>query len=121
MDHSDLRLSPDSSTHIGIGLASKRGEVTTVQLPTVFPNANSTDILVQVLYAGMTPLSLWQADFNLLIPEYPHILGGSIVGKVIEIGGNVHRVKPGDMVGSIPLFSLRILCVTLILFFFEYQ
>jgi NADPH:quinone reductase-like Zn-dependent oxidoreductase len=94
--HSDTPEMPP--THLGIGLAEEGGELTTLELPTLAPDPYKKEILVQVLFVGMTPLSLWVTDFDLQPDRYPHVLGGNVVGRVIRTAMDVHRVQPGDMV-----------------------
>ena len=51
----------------------------------------------------VTPLSLWQVDFGLLIPEGGMVLGGNLVGEVVELGEELEsegQVKIGSMVSD---------------------
>lgn len=89
--------------HTAIGIAQQDGPLTSFNLPTPSPKAN--EILVKVLYVGFSPLSQWQVDFGLLVNKWPVVLGGSVVGSVVEIGEGVgiEDIRKGDKVSFEPI------------------
>lgn len=82
--------------HLAIGIAKANGPLTSFILPTPSPKPN--EILIKVLYVGFTPLSQWQVDFGLLVNKWSLVLGGAVVGSVVEIGQGIEGIEKGDKV-----------------------
>ncbi|KAI5478782.1 quinone oxidoreductase 2 [Pseudohyphozyma bogoriensis] len=90
-----------SATHQAIGVTAPLAPLTTLTLPT--PSAGPKQLLVKTLALGFTPLTQWQVDFGLLVPDNGFILGGNLVGEVLEVGAELAErsdVKVGDKVFS---------------------
>lgn len=85
-----------SKEHTAIGIEKENGPLSSFTLPTPSPKTN--EILIRVLYVGLTPGSQWQVDFGLLVYGWPLVLGGTIVGTVVEIGEGVEGIEKGERV-----------------------
>ncbi|HEX8916159.1 MAG TPA: alcohol dehydrogenase catalytic domain-containing protein, partial [Humisphaera sp.] len=63
------------------------------------PEPAAGEVVVRVRYAALNP-----ADYYLAAGQYPakpptpHVLGRDAVGEVVEVGPDVHDLKPGDRV-----------------------
>lgn len=59
----------------------------------------TNDVVIEILYCGVCHSDLHQArnDWNNSI--YPMVPGHEIIGRVISVGPDVTRFKPGDPVG----------------------
>lgn len=61
------------------------------------PRAN--DVVIEILYCGVCHSDLHQARNDWANSIYPMVPGHEIIGRVITIGTEVTRFKPGDNVG----------------------
>ncbi len=57
------------------------------------------DVVVEILYCGVCHSDLHQARNDWSDSMYPMVPGHEIIGKVISVGAEVTRFKPGDSVG----------------------
>ena len=83
------------STHSAIATVGIRAPLSTIQVPTVIPQAG--EVRVRVLWTASTPLDLHQNDGG-LVSTYPQVLGDSVAGEVVEIGDGVTDLNLGDEV-----------------------
>ena len=63
------------------------------------PECGEGQILVQVCACAVCRTDLQVADGDVPNPKLPLILGHEVVGKVVEVGKNAERFKPGTRVG----------------------
>jgi uncharacterized zinc-type alcohol dehydrogenase-like protein len=56
------------------------------------------DVAVEILYCGVCPSDLHMARSDWNWSTYPIVPGHEIIGRVIEVGGEVTRFKAGDHV-----------------------
>ncbi|WID97304.1 NADP-dependent oxidoreductase [Bosea vestrisii] len=69
------------------------------------PVLRDDDVLVEIHAAGLNLLDskLRDGEFKLILPyRPPFILGHDLAGKVVRVGSNVRRFKPGDEVYARP-------------------
>lgn len=86
-------------THLAVGITAPFTPLTSFSRPT--PSPNSRQLLVKTLAVGFTPLSQWQVDFGLLVPEDGLVLGGNLVAEVLQVGSALEKeVKVGDKVSA---------------------
>ncbi len=57
------------------------------------------DVVIEILYCGVCHSDLHQARNDWGNSIYPMVPGHEIIGRVISVGPNVTRFKPGDHVG----------------------
>lgn len=55
------------------------------------------DVLIEILYCGVCHSDLHQVRNEWEESKYPMVPGHEIVGKVVRVGSDVTRFKPGDM------------------------
>lgn len=98
---SPLRAKMSSEqTHLAVGVTAPLTPLVSFSRPT--PSPNSRQLLVKTLAVGFTPLSQWQVDFGLLVPEDGLVLGGNLVAEVLKVGSELAKeVKVGDKVSAI--------------------
>ena len=58
-----------------------------------------SDILIEILYAGICHSDLHSVLGDHHVPQYPIIPGHEILGRVIAVGANVTKFKIGDFAG----------------------
>uniref|UniRef100_A0A1D1Y5N0 cinnamyl-alcohol dehydrogenase n=1 Tax=Anthurium amnicola TaxID=1678845 RepID=A0A1D1Y5N0_9ARAE len=58
------------------------------------------DVLMKVLYCGICHTDIHQLKNHLGASKYPMVPGHEVVGEVVEVGPEVTRFRPGDVVGS---------------------
>ena len=63
------------------------------------PRPAAQQILIRVEACGVCRTDLHLVDGELADPKLPIIPGHEIVGRVVETGAGVTRLKPGDRVG----------------------
>ncbi|ROS52434.1 NADP-dependent oxidoreductase [Frigoribacterium sp. PhB118] len=69
------------------------------------PTVGDHDVLIAVAAAGLNHLDakIREGEFTLILPyRTPLILGHDVAGTVIEVGGSVRGLKPGDEVFARP-------------------
>lgn len=69
------------------------------------PTLRDNDILVEVHAAGLNLLDskIRDGEFKLILPyRPPFVLGHDVAGRVVRVGSNVRRFKPGDEVYARP-------------------
>ncbi|MCW5834838.1 MAG: NAD(P)-dependent alcohol dehydrogenase [Labilithrix sp.] len=57
------------------------------------------DVVIDVLYCGICHSDIHQARDEWNNSSYPMVPGHEIVGRVVEVGRDVTRLRPGDKVG----------------------
>lgn len=88
-------MSSIPSTHKAIAMPGPRQPLAQIDVPTVSPKAD--EVLIQVKWAGSSPLDLHQADGGLgTIPNQTP--GDTFAGLVAALGPNVTSLKVGDRV-----------------------
>jgi L-gulonate 5-dehydrogenase len=70
------------------------------------PSIGPDEVLVETKAAGIcgTDLHIYRGEFEGRV-SYPAVLGHEFGGEVVEVGGEVHRFKPGDRVAVDPIIS----------------
>ncbi|WP_277959904.1 NADP-dependent oxidoreductase [Frigoribacterium faeni] len=69
------------------------------------PTVGDHDVLIAVAAAGLNHLDakIREGEFTLILPyRTPLVLGHDVAGTVIEVGGSVRGLKPGDEVFARP-------------------
>ena len=69
------------------------------------PTVGDHDVLIDVAAAGLNHLDakIREGEFTLILPyKAPLVLGHDVAGTVIEVGGSVRSLKPGDEVFARP-------------------
>ena len=69
------------------------------------PTFGDHDVLIEVAAAGLNHLDakIREGEFTLILPyKAPLVLGHDVAGTVIEVGGSVRSLKPGDEVFARP-------------------
>ncbi|KAJ6616472.1 chaperonin 10-like protein [Mycena sp. CBHHK59/15] len=69
-------------------------EITSRDIPSPSPG----EVLVKVMSVGLNPINWKQRQYNVLIDEYPAVLGGDIAGVVEQVGAGVKGFAKGDRV-----------------------
>ncbi len=68
------------------------------------PRAGPKDVLIRVKVGAICGSDLhiyeWNAWAQSVVPSLPHILGHEFAGEVVEVGKEVHHLKPGDHVAG---------------------
>ena len=57
------------------------------------------DVQIEILYAGICHSDLHQARNDWGRSLYPMVPGHEIIGRVIKVGGDVKKLKAGDIAG----------------------
>ncbi|HIE0070015.1 TPA: zinc-dependent alcohol dehydrogenase family protein [Pseudomonas aeruginosa] len=81
-----------------------------VELPEPGP-VGHTDALLEVVYSPINPYDLNAARGRVLTPPLPTVLGTEGIARVLETGGGVTTVRPGDLVfvpGGSPTWRERL-------------
>ncbi|KAJ6458671.1 chaperonin 10-like protein [Mycena vitilis] len=65
---------------------------------TVILSPAQSEVLIKVMSVGLNPGNWKQREFDMLVDEYPAVLGNDIAGVVEEIGEGVADFKKGDRV-----------------------
>ncbi|NQW87695.1 MULTISPECIES: NADP-dependent oxidoreductase [unclassified Frigoribacterium] len=69
------------------------------------PTVGDHDVLIAVAAAGLNHLDakIREGEFTLILPyRTPLVLGHDVAGTVVEVGGSVRSLKPGDEVFARP-------------------
>jgi len=69
------------------------------------PTAGPEDVVIKMVAAGICRTDLEAMDHGYGQPAPEYTLGHENVGRVVEVGTNVHDVTPGDMVAVSPASS----------------
>ena len=78
---------------------TRRGSGTVEEVNLDRPEAGSGDVVVKVLACGVCRTDLHVLDGELPESAIPVVPGHEIVGRVEQIGSDVHMFSPGDRVG----------------------
>ncbi|TCD71622.1 hypothetical protein EIP91_007369 [Steccherinum ochraceum] len=62
------------------------------------PTPSAGEVLVRVEAAALNPLDWKVHDWDIIIPEYPALIGSESAGIVVALGDGVDNVKVGDRV-----------------------
>ena len=76
-------------------------------------NLTERDVLIEILFCGIchSDLHAVRDEWNEFMPTvYPIVPGHEIVGRVVEIGSEVTKHKPGDLVGVGCLVDADLTC-----------
>ncbi|KAJ6560432.1 GroES-like protein [Mycena capillaripes] len=65
---------------------------------TAIPSPAKGEVLVKIMAAALNPINWKEREFNVLIDEYPVVLGHDVAGVVEELGEGVDSFKRGDRV-----------------------
>lgn len=82
-------MTANAHSAIGIIGSSTASQLASFSRPT--PRPGPEQVLAKTLLVGHTPLSQWQVDFRLFIGEEDHVLGGNVVGEILEVGAGVRK------------------------------
>ncbi|KAJ7756631.1 chaperonin 10-like protein, partial [Mycena metata] len=66
--------------------------------PRPIPVPAEGEVLVKIMSVGLNPIDWKQGAFNILIDEYPAVVGHDVAGVVEELGEGVEGLKKGDRV-----------------------
>ncbi|KAJ7044820.1 GroES-like protein [Mycena alexandri] len=66
--------------------------------PRLVPTPAEGEVLIKIMSAGLNPINWKQGAFNILIGEYPAVVGHDVAGIVEELGKGVEGLKKGDRV-----------------------
>jgi len=58
------------------------------------------EAIIKVIASGVCHSDLNMIDDDRKISSYPMVPGHEVVGEVVEVGSEVHHLKPGDRVGT---------------------
>ena len=70
-------------------------ELIEMPVPTPAPD----QLLIQVSVCGVCHTEIDEIEGRLVPPKYPIVPGHEIVGRVVAVGSEVRKVKPGDRMG----------------------
>jgi uncharacterized zinc-type alcohol dehydrogenase-like protein len=76
-------------------------------------NLTERDVLIEILFCGIchSDLHAVRDEWNEFMPTvYPIVPGHEIVGRVVEVGSEVTKHKPGDLVGVGCLVDADLTC-----------
>ncbi|KAJ6560400.1 chaperonin 10-like protein [Mycena capillaripes] len=65
---------------------------------TEIPSPAKGEVLVKVMSVGLNPGNWKQREYNVMIDEYPAVLGNDVAGVIEELGDGVQGWKKGDRV-----------------------
>jgi len=91
-----------SPNHTAITTTAK-GVVDAIQVPTLSPG--SSDVLVKIEYATLSPVDTYIVDLGFLVQSYPTTLGFSASGTVVKAGDGVKGLVIGDQVAGFAISS----------------
>lgn len=84
-------------------LAENATPLARVELPEPMPVEG--EILIRISKCGVCHTELDEVEGRMRLPHLPVVPGHQVVGRVEEVGPNVHRFKTGDRVGVGWIFS----------------
>ncbi|MBI5967974.1 MAG: alcohol dehydrogenase catalytic domain-containing protein, partial [Deltaproteobacteria bacterium] len=68
------------------------------------PKPGTKDVLIRVKAGAICGSDIhiyeWNQWAQSVVPKLPHILGHEFSGEVVEVGKEVHHLKPGDHVAG---------------------
>lgn len=85
------------TSHPAIAVTSP-GTLQQITLPTLSPAAD--EVLIEVEYAALVPVDVYQIDTAFFVQEYPHVIGFTSAGRVAAVGDNINDLKVGDKVSQ---------------------
>ncbi|KAJ7755940.1 chaperonin 10-like protein [Mycena metata] len=62
------------------------------------PTPSEGEVLIKIMSVGLNPVNWKQGAFNILIDEYPAVVGHDVAGVVEKLGTGVEGLKKGDRV-----------------------
>ena len=105
-------MTANAHSAIGIIGSSTASQLASFSRPT--PRPGPEQVLAKTLLVGHTPLSQWQVDFRLFIGEEDHVLGGNVVGEILEVGAGVRKeLRVGSIVSMSIAGAVERLCIEL--------
>lgn len=66
--------------------------------PRNMPSPAKGEVLIKIMSVGLNPMNWMQPLYDVLIDEYPAVLGGDIAGVVEALGEGVQGFEKGDKV-----------------------
>ncbi|KAJ6560415.1 chaperonin 10-like protein, partial [Mycena capillaripes] len=66
--------------------------------PNEVPSPAKGEVLLKIMTVALNPANWIQREYNILIPEYPAILGNDLAGVIEALGEGVEGFKKGDKV-----------------------
>ncbi|KAI0759309.1 GroES-like protein [Irpex lacteus] len=85
------------TSHPAIAVTSP-GTLEQITLPTLSPAAD--EVQIEVEYAALVPVDVYQIDTAFFVQEYPHVIGFTSAGRVAAVGDNINDLKVGDKVAA---------------------
>jgi NADPH:quinone reductase-like Zn-dependent oxidoreductase len=68
------------------------------------PSPGKDEVLIKIMSVALNPMYYKQREYDVLVDEYPAVLGGDMAGVVEEVGENVWGFSKGDRVCVEPSF-----------------
>jgi NADPH:quinone reductase-like Zn-dependent oxidoreductase len=62
------------------------------------PSPGKNEVLVKIMSVALNPMSYLQREYDILVDEYPAVLGSDMAGVIEEVGGDVRGFAKGDRV-----------------------
>ncbi|KAJ7246948.1 GroES-like protein [Mycena rebaudengoi] len=62
------------------------------------PSPGKNEVLVKIMSVALNSMSYVQREYDILVDEYPAVLGSDMAGVVEEVGGDVRGFAKGDRV-----------------------
>ena len=84
------------STQKALYIPSRRAPFQVGEVPIYTPGP--TEILVKIIAVGLNPVDWKMHSYDLLVQNFPAILGSDIAGVVEELGSKVTKFAKGDRV-----------------------
>jgi alcohol dehydrogenase (NADP+) len=82
---------------LGYAALSAKAKLAPYQFERRDPRAD--DVVIEILYCGICHSDLHEVNNDWGTGKYPLVPGHEIIGRVVDVGSDVTRFKPGDNVG----------------------
>ncbi|KAJ7126157.1 chaperonin 10-like protein [Mycena epipterygia] len=66
--------------------------------PRDIPSPGKGEVLMKIMSVGLNPFNWAQREFNMMIDEFPAVLGNDVAGVVEALGEGVEGFKKGDKI-----------------------
>lgn len=67
-----------------------------VLAPRDIPSPGKGEVLMKIMSVGLNPFNWAQRELNIMIDEFPVVLGNDVAGLVEDLGEGVEGFKKGD-------------------------